>query len=38
MTSTYSHYGDVVSEDLEGRINGVLVSMAGGKSPGFCLI
>jgi GTP-binding protein len=37
MTSTYSHYGDVVSEDLEGRINGVLVSMAGGKSLAFAL-
>lgn len=37
MTSTYSHYGDVVSEDLEGRINGVLVSMASGKSLAFAL-
>ena len=37
MTSTYSYYGEVVSEDLEGRINGVLVSMASGKSLAFAL-
>ena len=37
MTSTYSHYGDIVSADMEGRINGVLVSMASGKSLAFAL-
>tara|TARA_R110002073_G_scaffold59623_1_gene150040 strand:+ start:2412 stop:4235 length:1824 start_codon:yes stop_codon:yes gene_type:complete len=37
MTSTYSHYGDIVSADMEGRINGVLVSMASGKALAFAL-
>lgn len=37
MTSTYSHYGEIVSEDMEGRANGVLVSMASGKSLAFAL-
>lgn len=37
MTSTYSHYGDLVSTDMEGRINGVLVSMASGKALAFAL-
>lgn len=37
MTSTYSHYGDIVSADIEGRINGVLVSMASGKALAFAL-
>lgn len=37
MTSTYSHYGDIVSADMEGRVNGVLVSMASGKALAFAL-
>ncbi|MFT4797599.1 MAG: GTP-binding protein [Candidatus Azotimanducaceae bacterium] len=37
MTSTYSHYGDIVSADMEGRSNGVLVSMASGKCLAFAL-
>jgi GTP-binding protein len=37
MTSTYSHYGDIVSADMEGRTNGVLVSMASGKCLAFAL-
>ncbi|MFT4676750.1 MAG: GTP-binding protein [Patiriisocius sp.] len=37
MTSTYSHYGDIVSADMEGRVNGVLVSMASGKCLAFAL-
>ena len=36
-TSTYSHYGDIVSADMEGRTNGVLVSMASGKCLAFAL-
>jgi len=37
MTSTYSHYGDIVSADMQGRVNGVLVSMASGKALAFAL-
>jgi len=37
MTSTYSHYGDIVSADMAGRANGVLVSMASGKCLAFAL-
>lgn len=37
MTSVYSHYGDIVSKDVYKRRNGVLVSMASGKSLGFAL-
>jgi GTP-binding protein len=37
MTSVYSHYGEIVSTDTYKRRNGVLVSMASGKSLGFSL-
>ncbi len=37
ITSVYSHYGDIVSKDVYKRRNGVLVSMASGKSLGFAL-
>ena len=37
MNSVFSHYGEVVSEELASRNNGVLVSMASGKSVGFAL-
>ncbi|MEX2488056.1 MAG: translational GTPase TypA [Pseudomonadales bacterium] len=37
MTSTYSHYASVVSDDIGKRKNGVLVSMATGKSLAFAL-
>ena len=37
MTSVYAHYGPVVSSDMYQRRNGVLVSMASGKSLGFAL-
>ena len=37
MTSIYSHYGDVVSAEIGGRSNGVLVAMATGKSLAFAL-
>ncbi|MBL4680926.1 MAG: translational GTPase TypA [Pseudomonadales bacterium] len=37
MTSIYSHYGDVVTQDIGIRSNGVLVSMATGKSLAFGL-
>jgi GTP-binding protein len=37
MTSIFSHYGDVVSQEMAGRTNGVLVSMATGKCLAFAL-
>ena len=37
LTSVFSHYGEVVSHDLNKRDNGVLVSMATGKSLAFAL-
>ncbi len=37
MNSVFSHYGSVVSEDSSTRTNGVLVSMASGKSVAFSL-
>ena len=37
MTSVYSHYGKIVSTEMFKRRNGVLVSMASGKSLGFSL-
>jgi len=37
VNSVFSHYGPVVSEDYVSRHNGVLVSMATGKSVGFAL-
>jgi len=37
MNSVFSHYGPVVSEDSSTRTNGVLVSMASGKSVAFSL-
>jgi GTP-binding protein len=37
MNSVFSHYGAVVSEDSSTRTNGVLVSMASGKSVAFSL-
>ncbi len=37
MNSVFSHYGTVVSEDSSTRTNGVLVSMASGKSVAFSL-
>tara|TARA_B110000444_G_scaffold252401_1_gene281669 strand:- start:3 stop:1826 length:1824 start_codon:yes stop_codon:yes gene_type:complete len=37
MNSVFSHYGDIVSEDSSTRTNGVLVSMASGKSVAFSL-
>ncbi|MBO7006295.1 MAG: translational GTPase TypA, partial [Pseudomonadales bacterium] len=37
MNSVFSHYGEVVSEDIASRNNGVLISMASGKSVGFAL-
>jgi GTP-binding protein len=37
MNSVYSHYGGIVSEDSSTRTNGVLVSMASGKSVAFSL-
>jgi GTP-binding protein len=37
MTSVYAHYGEIVSSDMYKRRNGVLVSMASGKSLGFAL-
>ncbi|MBV1879267.1 MAG: translational GTPase TypA [Pseudomonadales bacterium] len=37
MTSIYSHYGPVVSSEIGGRSNGVLVAMATGKSLAFAL-
>ena len=37
MTSTFSHYDNVVTQDIGVRSNGVLVSMATGKSLAFGL-
>ena len=37
MNSVFSHYGPLVSEDIRSRNNGVLISMASGKSVGFAL-
>ena len=37
MTSVFSHYGKAFEEDLSKRSNGVLVSMANGKSLAFSL-
>jgi GTP-binding protein len=37
VTSVFSHYGAVVSHEIHKRSNGVLVSMASGKSLGFSL-
>jgi GTP-binding protein len=37
MNSVFSHYGQIVSEDSSTRTNGVLVSMASGKSVAFSL-
>jgi GTP-binding protein len=37
MNSVFSHYGGIVSEDSSTRTNGVLVSMASGKSVAFSL-
>lgn len=37
LTSVFSHYGEVVSHEIHKRTNGVLVSMASGKSLGFAL-
>ncbi len=37
MTSVFSHYGDVVSEEAVSRINGVLIANAAGKSLAFPL-
>ncbi|MBT4493448.1 MAG: translational GTPase TypA [Gammaproteobacteria bacterium] len=37
MNSVFSHYGPVVSEEYGRRNNGVLISMAKGKSVGFAL-
>ncbi len=37
MTGVFAHYGEVVSHEIHRRSNGVLVSMASGKSLGFAL-
>jgi len=37
MNSVFSHYGDLTSDDFGSRNNGVLVSMASGKSVAFAL-
>jgi GTP-binding protein len=37
MTSTFSHYGEVIRGELAARTNGVLVSMVTGKSTAFAL-
>ncbi|XOV87075.1 MAG: translational GTPase TypA [Pseudomonadota bacterium] len=37
LTSVFSHYDDVVSNEVGNRVNGVLVSMATGKSLAFAL-
>ena len=37
MNSVFSHYGPVSVGDMASRNNGVLVSMASGKSVGFAL-
>lgn len=37
LTSVFSHYDDEISQEVAGRGNGVLVSMATGKSLAFAL-
>ena len=37
MTSIFAHYGEIVSKEIAGRGNGVLVSMATGKCLAFAL-
>jgi GTP-binding protein len=37
MTSVFSHYGDIVSEEIGGRVNGVLIANATGKTLAFAL-
>ena len=37
LTSIFSHYGEVVSQELGGRINGVLIANATGKTLAFGL-
>ena len=37
MNSVFSHYGEIVSETGSSRTNGVLISMATGKSVAFAL-
>lgn len=37
MTSTFSHYGEILEGEITNRQNGVLVSMAKGKSVAFAL-
>ena len=37
LTSVFSHYAEIVSHDVNKRVNGVLVSMASGKSLAFAL-
>jgi GTP-binding protein len=37
MTSIFAHYGEIVSQEIEGRANGVLVAMATGKALAFAL-
>jgi len=37
LTTVFSHYGEIVSHDVNKRSNGVLVSMASGKSLAFAL-
>jgi len=37
LTSTFSHYGNVKSGEMAGRLNGVLVSMATGKALSYSL-
>ncbi|MDZ7685197.1 MAG: translational GTPase TypA [Gammaproteobacteria bacterium] len=37
ITSVFSHYGDIVSEDAGARQNGVLIANAKGKSLAFAL-
>ena len=37
MTSIFSHYGNVMSQDMSSRTNGVLVSMASGKALAYAI-
>lgn len=37
LSSVFSHYAEIVSHDVNKRVNGVLVSMASGKSLAFAL-
>ncbi|MCB1691772.1 MAG: translational GTPase TypA [Pseudomonadales bacterium] len=37
ITSVFSHYGDVVSQDAGARVNGVLISNGTGKTLAFAL-